>query len=195
MSTDDLNLLQRTRRGDEAAARELWSRFAPRMLAYAHGILGRARAHAAEDVVQSVFVSILAQPTRNLRRIDDVPSWMLRCTRNAALNHLRGMRRERMREAKWVDGGGGGGAGLNKPTNGVRPPRGESVDNLAAAIDALPRRHREPLILKHIAGLTFDQLALALGINRNTAASRYRAALTTLRQSLGNQEVPGENHA
>jgi RNA polymerase sigma-70 factor, ECF subfamily len=189
MPTNDLNLLQRTRRGDEAAARELWSRFAPRMLAYARGVLGRPHADAAEDVVQSVFVSILSRPMRQIRAIEDVPAWLLRSTRNAAINHLRGVRRERARETKW------GGAGLSTPRNGAPTPHHGDHGTLSAAIDALPRRHREPLILKHIAGLTFDQLALALGINRNTAAARYRAALTILRQTLGTEEALEENHA
>jgi RNA polymerase sigma-70 factor, ECF subfamily len=186
MTTEDHILLQRTRRGDEAAARELWSRFAPRMLAYARGVLGRAHADAAEDVVQCVFMSILAQTRRQVRQIDDIPAWMLRSTRNAAINHLRGIRRERARHAN---------APAASEVRCVPQPLNQDPATLAAAIDALPRRHREPIILKHVAGLTFDQLALALGINRNTAAARYRAALATLRQSLGNEEALGENHA
>ena len=184
MTGDELHILLLTRRGDEPAARELWARFSPRMLAYAGGILGRNHRDSAEDVVQSVFVSILAQPVRRLRRIDDVPSWILRLTRNAALNHLRSARRERARQSQLP------GASSAPPLSASLP-----ADSLSAALDALPRRHREPLILKHIAGLTFDQLALALGINRSTAAARYRTALSTLRQDLGIIHQPtGEHH-
>jgi DNA-directed RNA polymerase specialized sigma24 family protein len=39
-------------------------------------------------------------------------------------------------------------------------------------------------MLKHAGGLTFDQIALALDINRSTAASRYRAAIERLRAAL-----------
>ena len=49
----------------------------------------------------------------------------------------------------------------------------------------MPRRYREVIVLKHIVGMTFDQLALALSANRSTVASRYRNAVARLRQQLG----------
>lgn len=50
-----------------------------------------------------------------------------------------------------------------------------------AVLDALDEDSRELLILKHAAGLTFDQIALALNQNRNTVAARYRRAADFLR--------------
>jgi RNA polymerase sigma-70 factor, ECF subfamily len=184
MSMDDRQLLIRTRRGEEHAARVLWATFAPRMLAYARGILGRRYAHGADDVVQSVFLSVLTISPRRLRRVEDVSAWLLALTRNSALNHLRTIRRERAR------------IGVAAPAR-ARPDTAEPDDRLAAAVDTLPRRYREPLILKHIAGLTFDQLALALDINRNTAASRYRTALDMLRRAMSSDadvQPTGDRH-
>lgn len=188
MDAHDRNLLQRTRRGEDQAARELWSRFAPRMHAYARTILGTRVSDAADDVVQGVFVSILAMPRRRIGEVDDVASWMLRLTRNAALNHLRSVRRERARTAA-----------AGELRNGRSfEPKEAAVDGVMMALESLPRRHREPLVLRHIAGLTFDQLALAMSLNRSTAASRYRTALALLRQTLGvipATEPAGESHA
>jgi RNA polymerase sigma-70 factor, ECF subfamily len=203
VQVDDRQLLLNTRRGDERAACELWNRLAPRMLGYARTILGRRAGSGrkgqssgeswgrswghswgwdeAEDVVQGVFVSVLSRPVRELRGIEDVPSWMLRLTRNAALNHLRSIRRERARRSA---------SGTSERKAMPFPAHQSSAwpgvdERLMAALDSLPRRHREPLLLKHMAGLSFDQLALALDINRSTAASRYRVALARLRMVMG----------
>jgi RNA polymerase sigma-70 factor (ECF subfamily) len=52
------------------------------------------------------------------------------------------------------------------------------------ALRQLPAIHRETLILKVWGGLTFAQIAEALEIPQNTAASRYRYALEELRKSI-----------
>ena len=55
---------------------------------------------------------------------------------------------------------------------------------LAAAVESLPRDQREVLVLKIWNDLTFSEIASALGISQNTAASRYRYALTNLKKTL-----------
>ena len=55
---------------------------------------------------------------------------------------------------------------------------------LAAAVESLPRDQREVLVLKIWNDLTFSEIAGALGISQNTAASRYRYALTNLKKTL-----------
>jgi len=55
---------------------------------------------------------------------------------------------------------------------------------LAAAMDSLPRDQREVLVLKIWNDLTFSEIASALGISNNTAASRYRYALGNLKKAL-----------
>ena len=55
---------------------------------------------------------------------------------------------------------------------------------LAAAMDSLPRDQREVLVLKIWNDLTFNEIAGALGISQNTAASRYRYALSNLKKTL-----------
>lgn len=169
MPDGDLQLLLRTHAGHEPSARELWARFSPRLLAHAGAIVGPDDAH---DVVQSVFCGILRIDRGRLARVTDPPAWLALLTRRAALNHLRATRRERARRAT-------GGAISPAPA-----PDADADDALRRALDALPRRFREVVVLKHVAGLTFDQIALALGLNRNTAAGRYRAALGLLRSQM-----------
>ena len=50
--------------------------------------------------------------------------------------------------------------------------------------------HREVLILRHAAGLTFDQIATATETPRSTIATRHAAALRALHQSLAPKSPP-----
>src|SRR5262249_21205447 len=97
-----------------------------------------------------------------------------------AINHLRARRREAARREN------------ADPAPLRRDLHHDPFDaELEAAIDRLPRRHREMIALKHIAGLTFDQIAVATGLNRNTAAARYRAAIEALQHHLDPGDHPG----
>jgi RNA polymerase sigma-70 factor (ECF subfamily) len=58
------------------------------------------------------------------------------------------------------------------------------ADDLSDALKTLPPEQREVIALKVDGGLTFGQIAEILGVNANTAASRYRYALEKLRRVL-----------
>jgi RNA polymerase sigma-70 factor (ECF subfamily) len=60
----------------------------------------------------------------------------------------------------------------------------ESQRALVAALDLLPREQREVLVMKIWNELTFAEIASALEISQNTAASRYRYALAALKKNL-----------
>lgn len=64
------------------------------------------------------------------------------------------------------------------------PEDAEMTALLEQEIRKLPEPQREVLTLKFWGGLTFAEVATALGIPQGTAASRYRLALESLRQTL-----------
>ena len=57
----------------------------------------------------------------------------------------------------------------------------------AVAVGRLPNEQREVLVMKIWNDLTFAEIASALGISQNTAASRYRYALAALKKNFGSQ--------
>ena len=75
-------------------------------------------------------------------------------------------------------------------TSGSANPLGEWEFNEEAmvALRKLPREQREVVALKIWGGQTFREIAAALGIPQNTAASRYRYALKALGQSLATKQ-------
>lgn len=64
------------------------------------------------------------------------------------------------------------------------PDSGETTELLELALRCLPPMQRDVLTLKFWGGLTFAEVAQSLDIPPGTAASRYRLALETLRESL-----------
>ncbi len=167
---DDRELLLRTHRGCERSALALWSSHAPKLLVFAAAIVGKGD---AEDVVQAVFCGLLDLPRSRITEIRDVPAFLAASTRRAALNSLRLARREQARR---------------EATARTRGLTGPAPEGIGEALDRLPRRQREVVVLKHVSGLTFDQMGTALGVPRDTAASRYRAAMAVLRRLLGVEE-------
>lgn len=59
------------------------------------------------------------------------------------------------------------------------------------AVGRLPVEQREVLALKIWGELTFEQIAATLNVSPNTAASRYRYALTALRHELSAADCHG----
>jgi RNA polymerase sigma-70 factor (ECF subfamily) len=59
------------------------------------------------------------------------------------------------------------------------------------AMGKLSKIYHEVVLLKTWGGLTFGEIAIALEIPANTAASRYRYGLAELRKLLGNEAMTG----
>jgi RNA polymerase sigma factor (sigma-70 family) len=191
MDRDDRQLLIDTHRGHEQSARALWNLHAPRLLQYLRAILPCAA--DAEDIVQAVFCRIFQLPAAQIGQVLDPAAWLTKLARHAALNHLRAVRRRRshLESGPPADRRGPGSPSAQTPS--TASPDAE----LRAAIDSLPRRLREIVVLKHVGGLTFDQIAIALSVNRNTAAARHRAALDLLRRNLSSDaatQAGGTHH-
>lgn len=169
----DLELLLGTHRGSDAHARELWSRYAPGLLAYARTIAPPLAPISPDDAVQAAFCRVLTLSPATLRAVESVPAWLATLVRREIAQALRASRREHARLARR--------ASLTSPSPAIER------DDLRLALGCLNRRDREVITLRHVCGLTFDQLALALGLPRETAASRYRIALERLRTHMANR--------
>ena len=63
--------------------------------------------------------------------------------------------------------------------------RQQQAERLLSALDALPAAQREAFLLKAEGGLSLDEIAAATGVNRETAKSRLRYAVSRLKQVFG----------
>jgi len=129
------------------------------------------------DVLQDIFVKLARQPDR-LAAARDERAFLLRLAHNAAIDL---MRRRGTRDKHHEQFGGERIANF-APTSD--PDEAAFRLELAAALGELPSDQRAVVHLKLWERLTFEQIAAALDIPLNTAASRYRYGLDKLRARL-----------
>ena len=160
--------------GDPDAARELTERLAPRVLAYAARVLGdRAE---AEDVAQETLMRLWRIAPEWRQGEAKVTTWLYRVATNLATDRLRARIRRRaspLEDApEPVDTGPGALAGLIEA---------DRMAALQVALDALPDRQRQAVVLRHIDELPNPEIALIMEIGVEAVESltaRGKRALT-----------------
>jgi RNA polymerase sigma-70 factor (sigma-E family) len=129
---------------------------------------------SAEDVVQDAFLGLY----RALPRLCD-PEDVLPYLRAAVINRSRSVLRSRQR------------ALLRRVQH--EPPAssaesaamlGEDRRAVLAAVDRLPRRAREVLVLRYYLGLSDQEIAAALNVSRGTVSSTASRGLAALARDL-----------
>ena len=129
------------------------------------------------DLLQELFVKLARSP-KLLDGIREERAFLIRLAHNAAVDLMRRRgTRDQTRENFAAE--------MISPFAPASDPD-ETVfrEELAVALGELPADQRTVVHLKLWAGLTFEEIAEALGIAPNTAASRYRYGLDKLRDRL-----------
>ena len=132
----------------------------------------------AEDLVQETYARVLARP--RLLRSDDDLGYLLRALRNTFLTQKRTESRRPRTDPlpEQLD--------LVADSHTSEPQAALELDQLYAAIAALPEDFRDVLVAIDIAGLSYKEAARALRIQKGTVMSRlYRARQHVVRQVEG----------
>jgi RNA polymerase sigma-70 factor (ECF subfamily) len=150
--------------------KECFSQLAPGLVLFARQWV-QSRADA-EDIVQEAFVRFW----RRQHSIQNRPL-LFATVRSISLDLLRRDARRARREATAV-------LESDRLVEPYFASEDETERALADAIDRLPAEQREVVVMKIWNELTFQEIGTVLGISQNTAASRYRYALTSLKKNL-----------
>jgi RNA polymerase sigma-70 factor (ECF subfamily) len=140
--------IARAKQGDMSALHFLYVRFADDVCGYVSSIVGDR--HEAEDITQNVFAKLMTAIQKYEPR--DVPfaAWILRVSRNVALDHLRARRQIPFEEIR-IDDKGNEQLGFQRS------------QSLREALMRLPPEQREVLVLRHMVGLSPREIAQRLG--------------------------------
>lgn len=167
-------LLLAARGGDGRAGALLWELVSPRLIPYARAILNSRDGHDAQDCLQAALLSLSKLSTARITEIRDLFGFLVTTVRNAAMDMKRAQRNA-IRRVRLVAARDGCDAMLDAPRS--LPDTQEALLDRLWTID---EDQREIIILRHVAGLSFDQMSLALNAPRSTIFSRYKAALGQL---------------
>ena len=186
LPTDERALVQRAQAGDLEAFGELVSRYMRRAYYAALGLVGSH--DDAMDLSQETF----ARAFRARTSLDpDRPfyTWLYTILRRLCFNFLRdrNTRARKLAEAAgWLSDEASARAAAHNPARVAE--LAELRRTVAQAIEGLPERQREVLVLQEFEGLRYREIADLLGIPIGTVMSRLYAARRHLAASLA------ENH-
>ncbi|TQL01328.1 RNA polymerase sigma factor SigE [Cellulomonas sp. SLBN-39] len=139
--------------------------------------------HDAEDLTQETFVRVF----RSLHTYSPgtFEGWLHRITTNLFLDGAR--RRQRVR----IESIGDDTERWSSPDALSTPERAFEAGNLdhdvQRALDELPPEYRAAVVLCDIEGLSYEEIAVTLGIKLGTVRSRIHRARARLRESLAHR--------
>jgi RNA polymerase sigma factor (sigma-70 family) len=171
----DRQLLERyTARHEEAAFEALLKRHGPMVQGVCRRVL--IDAHAAEDAFQATFL-VLARRAGTIGRRDSVGGWLYRVAYNTALKAKASAAARRRRERRPDE---------RPATDPLAEVSGrELLAVLDEELQRLPEKHRAPLVLCYLEGLTRDEAAGRLGVSESTLKRRLEEGRERLRLRLG----------
>ena len=176
--TSDALLVKRAQRGDRNAVDALLRENYDVVRAVCHRII--INTADAEDATQIALMSIVrALPSFDGRA--KFSTWVYRIATNAALDELRRIRRRDVPndDATFEN------ISVIDATNAV-----DAQMDVSAALAEIPEEFRVALVLRHIADLDYEEIAVILEIPVGTVRSRLSRGRAQLAALLGNQSEP-----
>jgi RNA polymerase sigma-70 factor (ECF subfamily) len=174
----DEELVRRFISGEEKAFEELFLRYYPALKRF----VGRMMPQQAEDIVQEVFLRVY----RDIRKFSpdkgSFKTWIFSIAANLTVDEYR-RRRRWLRIFRPL-----GKEALNLPDGSRSPDEAllekERRSEIEKALQMVPIEQRQVLILKHLEGFKFREIAQILGISEGTAKSRMARGLKRLKEVL-----------
>jgi len=167
------DLLAAAKAGDEAALEALFALYQDDVYRFARRLTW-PDVDAAEDVSQEAMLVAL-EKLGTFREQSSFRTWLLGVVVNISRNRQRSERRRHAREA-----------GSAHDVDGIAGQADASAETeelgriIEAAFSRLPAGQQEALYLREISGLTYDDIAVALGISINAVKNRIHNGRRTM---------------
>ena len=181
---NEWNLIERLKKGEEAAFKEIVESAQGLVYNTALGIVQSPE--DAEDVTQEVFVQ-LYESIKTFKGESKLSTWLYRITVSKAMDHLR--KKKRKKRFAYVQSLFGANDQLvHDPPDFVHP--GVSLDNkekakeLFKAIDQLPAKQKIAFTLNRIEGLSYQEISEIMSLTVASVESLLHRARKNLRKNL-----------
>ena len=173
-------LIERCLKGDQSAWDSIVSLYWRKVFNVAYKFVGRH--DEAEDLAQDIFLRLF-KSLKTFDRRANFSTWLISVSRNLCIDHYRSMRREHEIVTHDVDV-----VALAQPSAIDSPhtmlERRDRVALLRAALDKLAPSLRTAVILRDIQELTYQEIAVRLGVPEGTVKSRINRGRTELARQI-----------
>lgn len=177
----DAALLVAFANGDDAAGRALVEKLGPRLFAYAARVLGDRT--EAEDVVQEAMLKLWKIAPEWRQGEAQVSTWTYRVVANLCTDRLR---RRKTRAQVPIDAVAEPEADmLSAVEQMTEAHRAEALQN---ALNTLPDRQRQAVVLRHLDGLSNPEIAQVMDIGIEAVESLTARGKRTLTAALAGRK-------
>ncbi len=182
----DCELIAGIHQRDESSFRAVMDFYGSAVLRRAMHKLGDA--HLAEDIMQSVFISLWQTPAKFNPRRGSLRSFLLAQCHGKCVDLIRSRNARAAREAK-----------LSRLTVTSPVPIdhammvGTAATQVHRALALLPRAERDVIQLAFYDGHSYRRVAVLLGLPEGTVKSRIRSALSHLHDTLCREQLVEES--
>ena len=190
MRSDERNLVERAKSGDQSAFRAIMEQNNRRLYRVARAVMKDDT--EAEDVVQETYLQVRSPISQNSVASSSLATWLTRIALNEALGRKRKQRATvtlesiqtaQERSAQIIQF-----PAMNTETDPERSAAQSEIRKLLErAMDALPEPFRLVFIMRDVEEMSIEETASHLDIRPETVKTRLHRARRLLRQSLDGQ--------
>jgi RNA polymerase sigma-70 factor (ECF subfamily) len=172
-------MISRCQQGDQEALREIYDRYHKKVYRIAYGVV-RQREEAL-DIVQEVFIKLF-RSIKNFKGRSHFYTYLYRMVMNTAIDHTRKRGKQFLSSLDEE--------GSFQPSDEVEkgPERillhKEAEEKLKWAMEKLPAEQKAALIFREVEGLSYQEMAGAMGCSIGTVMSRLHYGRKRMQELL-----------
>ena len=179
MNPEETEVISRCQRGDHEALKEIFDKYHKKVYRIAYGVV-RQREEAL-DIVQEVFIKLF-RSIKNFKGRSHFYTYLYRMVMNTAIDHARKTGKQLISSLDEE--------GSFEPSDEVEkgPERillqKELEERVKRAMDKLPAEQKAALIFRDVEGLSYQEMAEAMGCSIGTVMSRLHYGRKKMQELL-----------
>jgi RNA polymerase sigma-70 factor (ECF subfamily) len=176
---EEIQLISRCQQGDQEALKEIFDKYHKKVYRIAYGVV-RHREEAL-DIVQEVFVKLF-RSIKNFKGRSHFYTYLYRMVMNTAIDHSRKMGKQFVSSLDEE--------GSFEPSEEIEKGperillRKELEEKVKWAMDKLPTEQKVALLFREVEGLSYQEMADAMGCSIGTVMSRLHYGRKRMQELL-----------
>ena len=189
MDHEETEMISRCQQGDQEALKEIFDKYHKKVYRIAYGVV-RHREEAL-DIVQEVFIKLF-RSIKNFKGKSHFYTYLYRMVMNTAIDHARKTGKQFISSLD-DEGSFEPSDELEKGPERILLQK-ELEERVKGAMEKLPAEQRAALIFRDVEGLSYQEMAEAMGCSIGTVMSRLHYGRKRIQELLKDYvELPGQS--